>query len=72
MTLLTDESSPHVEADLDRACIWLHLTERQATDLASGYVSAATKSRLRELLDYREEDERRASRPVAVKKGSAR
>lgn len=62
--LLTDENSPYVEADLERQCIWLHLTEQQAEDLASGYVSAATKSRLRELLDYRVEDERRAARPV--------
>ena len=58
------EQRPYAERDTERECYWLHLTEAQATDLASGYVTNAVKSVLRELLDFRLEDERRAERPV--------
>lgn len=65
---MADGVRPYAELDLDRECIWIHLTEAQAIDLASGYVCGAVKSVIRELLDYQAENERRAARPVKVEK----
>ena len=61
------ELRPYAEHDRDRECFWLHLTEDQASALASGYVPNGVKSVLRELLDYALEDLRRAERPVPAK-----
>jgi hypothetical protein len=43
---------------------YISLTETEASECASGYVSQSIKSRLRAMLDWRLEDERRAARPV--------
>ena len=40
------------------------LNDEQALDIASGYVPNAVKAMVRTMLDWREEDERRAARPV--------
>lgn len=69
--MLTDpsiEQRPYAERDVDRECYWLHLTEAQATAMASGYVPNGTKSVLRELLDCDLEDQKRAERPVPKKR----
>ena len=63
---------PEAEYDLDRQCLWVHLTEQQATDVASGYVPNAVKSVIRELLEFREEDERRPARPIQAAHGMRR
>lgn len=43
--------------------IYILVTEAQATDLASGYVPTSVKAQITTLLEYREEDARRAARP---------
>ncbi len=57
------------EAALDRDTwrISVTVTEAQAVAMAGGYVPNSVKSILRELLDYAEEDERRAARPLLKK-----
>lgn len=47
---------------------YVQLTEAQALDLASGYVPTAVKATVRCMLDWQEEDRRRAERPVKVTK----
>jgi hypothetical protein len=63
-----EDVRPEAQFDLERGVIWLHLSEAQAEDVASGYVPRSIKCVLRELLDYAEEDIRRAERPVSTKK----
>jgi hypothetical protein len=43
---------------------YLQLSEAQAQDLASGYVPAAVRSMAAYMIDWFEEDRRRAARPV--------
>ena len=43
---------------------WLLLTEAQAVDIASGYVPNAIRAMTRELLEFKEDLERKAARPV--------
>jgi hypothetical protein len=47
------------------------VNEAQALDLASGYVPQAVKAMVNTMLDFRDEDRRRAARPEpkTVKKG---
>ncbi len=42
------------------------VTEGQALDLASGYVPDSVKAMVRAMIEWREEDERRAARPVTA------
>lgn len=48
---------------------YLQLNEDDALDISSGYVPNAVKAQCRALLDWAEEDERRASRPVKKPRG---
>ena len=43
---------------------YLLVNEEQALDLASGYVPNAVKAMARTMLDWQEEDRRRAERPM--------
>ena len=43
---------------------WMHLSEADALDLASGYVPNAVKAMCLTMLDWQREDERRAARPT--------
>lgn len=56
------------EMDTQTHRITICLNEDQAEAMAGGYVPASVKSMLRELLDFRLEDERRAVRPVSKAK----
>ena len=62
------EVRPFGEYDVERATVWPHLTEVQATAMSGGYVPNSVKGVLRELLDYRLIDETRAERPIAKPK----
>ncbi len=46
---------------------WVTLTEAEVEDCASGYVPKSVKARLRAMLDWQEEDRRRAQRPVCCR-----
>jgi len=48
------------------------VNEAQALDLASGYVPQAVKAMVTTMLDFRDEDRRRAARPVPRKKKGRR
>ena len=52
---------------------YVELNEDQAEDVASGYVPSDVKAQVRCMLDWQEEDRRRAERPVKTRqrKGSA-
>jgi hypothetical protein len=47
---------------------YLLVNEQQAADLAAGYVPQAVKAMVTTMLDWREEDARRAARPVPPSK----
>ncbi len=68
---LRDERPVDAQIDVPSMRVTITLSEDQATDLASGYVNGAVKSMIRELLDYAEEDQRRAARPVKKKRTKA-
>ena len=58
-----------VERNEDHGTVcYLMLTEDEALDVASGYVPNSVKAMARLMLDYAEEDRRRAARPVRTKK----
>jgi hypothetical protein len=46
------------------------VTEEQADDLASGYVPASVRAMVRTMLDWQDEDRRRAARPVRTRKAA--
>ena len=62
------ERRPEAERQVDTGMFWIHLTADQAEAIAGGCVPRSVKAILRELLDYRLEDERRAARPVRKRK----
>lgn len=43
---------------------WVQLTEAQALDLASGYVPTAVKAMMLTMLEWNDEDIRKAARPT--------
>lgn len=51
---------------------YIEVTEQQALDIASGYVPNAIKAAVRTMLDWQEEDRRRAERPVPSKRKATR
>lgn len=50
---------------------WILVNERQCADLASGYVPDAVKAMASTMLDWEEEIERKAARPVPKPKRKA-
>lgn len=43
-------------------------TEAEAADLAAGYVPLSVRGTMRAMLDWRDDDRRRAERPVQARK----
>lgn len=48
---------------------YIEVNEAQALDIASGYVPNDVKAAVRTMLDWQEEDRRRAARPVPPPRG---
>ncbi len=48
---------------------YILVTDEQAADLASGYVPTAVKAMVTTMLEWRDEDRRRAERPVPKRTG---
>lgn len=51
-------------ADNQDTSFYILVDATQALDIASGYVPNSVKAQVRTMLDWHEEDERRAARPV--------
>lgn len=64
MSLREDLAQRNAEHPTD---FYVLVNEAQALDLASGYVPQAVKAMVTTMLDFRDEDRRRAVRPVPRK-----
>ena len=65
---MSEERPLDARLDVESMRVTITVSEDQAVDLASGYVCGSVKSAIRELLDYAEEDRRRAERPARRKR----